>query len=325
MLAHIVALLRFKECTSVQDYVHKSKMDLLGSWGTDIELLCFAHLTNTCVFTYITVQSNWERFGPHNVDRNLPVNDNAHSVYLCLKADHYELVGSTVKFPNSGHSNCPTVVDLTKESDITKPDSGSKESWPNSKPKEKIPHSEIADPAVAQAAFAASVGAERVARQVWSEYRFHCVDQQWQADKCSELGLPYHGPSCLQRGGPNVLLTRPNRTKNIGGDGNCLFRCFSYVVTGSQEHYQAVRAAMVAHMPVIPNLFTTSGVASVQEYLNITGMADNGTWGNRQEVSALCHLLHTPVYAYDTATNQWEEMTPGAYSNPPYRSMSCWD
>ena len=77
MLAHIVALPGFKECTSVQDYVHKTKMDLLGSWGTDIELLCFAHLTNTCVFTYITVQSNWERFGPHNVDRNLSVNVSA--------------------------------------------------------------------------------------------------------------------------------------------------------------------------------------------------------------------------------------------------------
>ena len=58
MLAHIVALPGFKECTSVQDYVQKTKMDLLGSWGTDIELLCFAHLTNTCVFTYIIVQSN---------------------------------------------------------------------------------------------------------------------------------------------------------------------------------------------------------------------------------------------------------------------------
>ena len=79
-----------------------------------------------------------------------------------------------------------------------------------------------------------------------------------------------------------------------------------------------MRAALVAHMPVIPNVFTTSDVASVQEYLNLTGMAANGTWGSRQEVSALCHLLHTPVYAYDTATNQWEEMTPGTYSNPPY-------
>ena len=85
------------------------------------------------------------------------------------------------------------------------------------------------------------------------------------------------------------MLTRPNRTKNIGGDGNCLFRCFSYVVTGSQEYYQAVHAAMVAHMPVIPNLFTTSDVASVQEYLNITGMADNGTWG----ICRKCRLCAT--------------------------------
>ena len=230
-----------------------------------------------------------------------------HIQSICLKADHYELVGSTVKIPNSGHSNGPAVIDLTendpkpKESDIAKPDSGSRH---NSQPEENIPHSEMAGPAVARAAFAASVAAERVARRVWSEYRFHSVDQQWQAVKCSELGLPYHGPSCLQRGGPNVMLTRPNRTKRISGDGNCLFRCFSYVVTGSQEHYQAVRAAVVAHMPVIPNVFTSSDVASVQENLNLTGMAVNGTWGNRQEVSALCHLLHTPVYAYVAVTGR---------------------
>ena len=74
--------------------------------------------------------------------------------------------------------------------------------------------------------------------------------------------------------------------------GNCLFRCFSYVVTGSQEHYQTVRASVVAHMPVIPNVFTTSDVASVHEYLNITGMADNGTWGNRQ--CRLCATSCTP-------------------------------
>ena len=87
MLAHIVSLPSFKECTIVQKYVHKTQKDVFGTWGTDIELLCFAHLTNTCVFIYITVQSNWERFGPHNVDRNLPVNVNAHSVYVCFKAD----------------------------------------------------------------------------------------------------------------------------------------------------------------------------------------------------------------------------------------------
>ena len=31
----------------------------------------------------------------------------------------------------------------------------------------------------------------------------------------------------LGGGGPDVI---------IGGDGNCLFRCLSYVLTGSQDH-----------------------------------------------------------------------------------------
>ena len=45
------------------------------------------------------------------------------------------------------------------------------------------------------------------------------------------------------------------------------------MVTGSHEHYQAMRAAVVAHMPVIPRVFTTGGVCSVHAYLNLTSMA----------------------------------------------------
>ena len=52
MFAHILALPGFKECISVQEYVHKTKMDVIVTCGSDIELLLFAHLTNTCVLTY---------------------------------------------------------------------------------------------------------------------------------------------------------------------------------------------------------------------------------------------------------------------------------
>ena len=72
------------------------------------------------------------------------------------------------------------------------------------------------------------------------------------------------------------------------------------MVSGSQEHYQAVCAAVVAHMPVIPNVFTTSDVASVQEYLNLTGMAANGTWGKCQLCTTSCtpqcmHMTLLPI------------------------------
>ena len=63
------------------------------------------------------------------------------------------------------------------------------------------------------------------------------------------LGSPHtttatqqEGGACLalQPVGPNVALTRPNLTKSIYGGGNCLFRCISYVIIGSQEHHMAV-------------------------------------------------------------------------------------
>ena len=103
MLAHILALPGFKECTSIQEYVHKTQMKVIGNWGIDIQLLCFEHFTNTCVFTYKRVQSNWYRFGPHNMDRNLPVNVTAYSVYLCLKADHYDLYMQNHSPKYNGH------------------------------------------------------------------------------------------------------------------------------------------------------------------------------------------------------------------------------
>ena len=87
-------------------------------------------------------------------------------------------------------------------------------------------------------------------------------------------------PNNLQRGGPNVALTRPNLTKSIYGDGNCLFRCFSYVITGSQKHHMAVWSALVDHMVSIPAVFG----GNVEDYLAHTNMNRLGTWGNTEDV-----------------------------------------
>ena len=40
----------------------------------------------------------------------------------------------------------------------------------------------------------------------------------------------------------------------IGGDGNCMFRSVSYVMTGSQEQYLEVRAKTLKHMETIAPL-----------------------------------------------------------------------
>ena len=57
------------------------------------------------------------------------------------------------------------------------------------------------------------------------------------------MGLQFHAKTRIRVGGPNISLTRPDmRTvKRIEGDGNCLFRAFSYLITGSESQHMAVR------------------------------------------------------------------------------------
>lgn len=54
----------------------------------------------------------------------------------------------------------------------------------------------------------------------------------------------------------DVPLTRPDmrRVEKIVGDGNCMFRSLSYVLTGSESQHAAVRAQIVMHMKTIAPL-----------------------------------------------------------------------
>ena len=68
----------------------------------------------------------------------------------------------------------------------------------------------------------------------------------------------------MNRGSPCMPLTQPKQTHPIGGDGNCMFRSVSYVMTGSQEHHLEVCAKTLEHMETIaPKLLVISEVAQV--------------------------------------------------------------
>ena len=97
ILQHITA---HRAYHSVDEYVEQTGMDKDGTWGTDIELHTFAHLTQACVFTYCVQDSNWHRFPPHSVGKgNSPTPIQAKSVYLYHTGNHYNVVGATVKVP----------------------------------------------------------------------------------------------------------------------------------------------------------------------------------------------------------------------------------
>ena len=101
MMKHVNNCSSYSKCRSIDEYIDRSKMDQDGTWGSDIELLCFAHLCKTCVLSYSKVMGNWDRYGPHNVDRTITVHVCDKSIYLFHPAGHYDLVGSTVKVPKN--------------------------------------------------------------------------------------------------------------------------------------------------------------------------------------------------------------------------------
>ena len=49
-------------CYSIGQYIQKSKIDRVGTWGTDLELFIFAKLLKTDIFVYRDSLSSWLKF-----------------------------------------------------------------------------------------------------------------------------------------------------------------------------------------------------------------------------------------------------------------------
>ena len=98
-----------------------------------------------------------------------------------------------------------------------------------------------------------------------------------------------------QAGGVDVILRHPNlRTlHNIQGDGNCLFRAMSYLITGSEKQHLEILNAVLRYMLSIENLLVgyeshgnynflqPFGHGSVQNYIDSRELIRTGTWIQR--------------------------------------------
>ena len=129
-----------------------------------------------------------------------------------------------------------------------------------------------------------------------------------------KLNLRFVRPFERESGGPDVILTLPDtfHLRRIGGDGNCLFRAMSFIITGSESQHFEIRTSIIAHMLNIPELLTGRGAdghnnylsyyhggyRSVENYLARTNMANEGAWGTDLEMSLLAHMLDIVVYSY---------------------------
>ena len=145
--------------------------------------------------------------------------------------------------------------------------------------------------------------------------RYHPVDVEWQRNACNVMGVQFHGPNTVAPGGPDVAIKPPDAriVKHIRGDGNCLFRSFSYLIAGSEDEHDAVRPAIVSHMLTIGHFlvgFQIPTQSTVQGYLNDTHMDREGSWGTEVEMLTLAHFLQTPVLVYNTEHEGWSRYSP---------------
>lgn len=146
------------------------------------------------------------------------------------------------------------------------------------------------------------------------------VDGPWQQTVWWLLGgnMPtkFHSP---QQHGSLTGACVPTSLRKVIGDGNCLFRCIAYAVYRDEEKHQAVRDAIVQHLPVVwASVFKTAVDAyfssvpgapaltsystynlAANEYVDAMDMAVSGTYGGSTEIEVATHLLRTPIFVFN--------------------------
>ena len=95
------------------------------------------------------------------------------------------------------------------------------------------------------------------------------------------------------------ISAEPVKLVNMQGDGNCLFRAFSFVISGVQSYHRKIREKLVTFMEENACLFKGLENTSMQHYLSMSKMKDLGTWGSELEILAfasLCNTTHMSTY-----------------------------
>ena len=239
ILGHIRCKPDHKNCKSVSEYILNSRMDSDCTWGTDIELLLFGHMTRSCVYSYSVATGKWQRYAPQDFDKNVHVKIGQQAIYLLHQPAHYEVVitigGSVV---GSKPKDGPPSDSSRKRARMVSGLDGS--------PLKKKSRGACN-----------SLGHEHGD----NHRRYNPVDDLWQRSKCAFLGLRYVRNNGTIGGWPNEPLNRPDIIHPIRGDGNCLFRAFSHIITGSQDQYQKIRDVCIAHLHDVAGVVDSHGIS----------------------------------------------------------------
>ena len=86
--------------------------------------------------------------------------------------------------------------------------------------------------------------------------------------------------------------------REVGGDGNCLFRSVSEQIEGNENNYQEYREKCINYMNENKDVFAPFIEDDVPLDKYIEKMSQNGEWGGNLEIYALSMALEANFYIY---------------------------
>ena len=131
---------------------------------------------------------------------------------------------------------------------------------------------------------------------------FAPVNESAQKKLCSKVNFPLiikHRPR------KSNVLGPPSEKCSIVGDGNCLFRALSYVITGRQSYHKTIRAKIIEHMKTIEDQLQPHMNCSLENYLQMSKMKIDGICGTDIEIFAAASLLSTDIFVYTNISNTY--------------------
>ena len=130
-----------------------------------------------------------------------------------------------------------------KASGLNKPPSKKPRETPKLQPKPDSGKRDYQPPQSSQRVYILGAHANR-------HRHYYQLDVDGQKRACELLNLMNCRPNGVTPGGPDVLLTSPNMATllNTEPDGNCMFRAFSMILTGTQHQHTIVRSQIDAYL-----------------------------------------------------------------------------
>lgn len=126
---------------------------------------------------------------------------------------------------------------------------------------------------------------------------FFPTDEQWQKTKSLIFDIHVKNINDNGRKRKMKITAEPGKIANMRGDGNCLFRAFSFIVFGVQTFHKCVREKLVSFMEDNKVLFTKVENTPMEQYLSISKMKELGTWGQKWRFRHFPHCA-TQLYMF---------------------------